>query len=383
MKVLTNTRNIISLIPALFTATCGISIIVPILPLYAEQFDASGIWVGLIFSAFAIARFIAMPVFGCISDQFGRKPLIATGLLLYSLVSLGFLGAHSVLSLTLLRVGQGFGAAMIIPIAQAYAGEISSDNSEGRIMGVFSLAMFGGLGAGPLLGGILQDLYGIDASIWALSCLTFAAFLIILFFLPEPPITVNTEQLYRGYLALLRNNRIGGILILRFSSALCRGAIIVFIPILAHQHLHVSGSRIGIIISVHIITTALMQIPAGILADKLNRKLILIGGGIVFSMLLFVLPCVKSFPYLLVLSFVSGAFGALMLPAATAEVVTEGRRHGLGAAMSLFNMAMSLGLACGPLLAGWTTDLWSVRTTFHIFGMISLCSICLFCIYSK
>ncbi len=376
------THQIISLLPALFVATCGISIIVPILPLYAEQFDASGLWIGLIFSAFAIARFIAMPAFGSISDRFGRKPLIVGGLLLYTLVSLGFIGARSALSLTLLRFGQGFGAAMIIPIAQAYAGDISTEKSDGKIMGLFSLTMFGGMGAGPLLGGFFLDLYGIEAGILALSCLTFAAFFIILFFLPEVTAAENTKAAHSEYVVLLRNRQIGGILILRFSAALCRGAMIVFIPILAHQYLQMSGSRIGIIISAYIVTTAVMQIPAGILADRMDRNVILIGSGIVFSLPLFIIPWVTSYACLLVLCVVSAAFGALMLPAATAVVVAEGRRHGMGAVMSLFNMAMSLGLACGPLLAGWTTDLWSIGTSFYVFGMIGLCGISLFVTYS-
>ena len=130
-------RRLAVLLPALFAATCGVSIIVPLLPLYAEQLGASALWLGVIFSAFSLARFIGMPVAGYVSGRLGRKRPIAVGLLLYSLISLGFVTAGSSLTLTFLRLGQGLCAAMIVPIAQAYIGDISHEKSEGRMMGVF------------------------------------------------------------------------------------------------------------------------------------------------------------------------------------------------------------------------------------------------------
>ena len=73
----------------------------------------------------------------------------------------------------------------------------------------------------------------------------------------------------------------------------------------------------------------------------------------------------------------------MMLPAgATALVVVEGRRYGMGATMSVFNMSMSLGSAAGPLLAGWMTDAWNVMQTFLAFAVIGAAGVILFAIYS-
>jgi MFS family permease len=377
-----NYGHLFALLPALFTAMCGLSIIVPLLPVYAERMKASGLWIGLIFSAFSLTRFAAMPFWGSLSDRVGRKPIIATGLLLFSLISPGFMLAKAPLTLVLLRIGQGFCASMVIPIAQAYAGDVSPMKSEGKIMGIFTFAIFSGMGVGPLMGGGLQDHYGLNAGILALSILTFVAFLIILFFLPDSKNSVQIPGKALGYLGLLRNKMFNSLLSLRFIISMCRGAIIAFVPIFAHNNLSLTCIQIGIVISANIITTAVMQVPAGFIVDKVSRKLILLSSGILFVLLLLLLPLVKSYSHLVGLSLISGVSGALMLAAVTAMVVTEGRRHGMGSAMSLFNMSMSLGLACGPLLAGWITDLWSVTTTFHIFGMIGLCSIGLFGIYS-
>jgi len=101
-----------------------------------------------------------MPLVGRLSDGCGRKRFIVTGLFVYSLVSLGLLLAISPVVLTIVRLGQGCAAAMIIPLAQAYMGEIAPPSKEGKYMGLFSVALFTGFGLGPLLGGILKDLYG-------------------------------------------------------------------------------------------------------------------------------------------------------------------------------------------------------------------------------
>lgn len=348
------------------------------LPLYAERLGASGVWLGFIFSAFSLARFIVMPIAGALSDRCGRKILIANGLFFYALISLGFLFAHTSLTLTLLRLGQGLCAAMIIPIAQAYAGDIAPQSSEGKVMGLFSMALFAGMGVGPLLGGFLQDLYGMHAGIWTLSFLTFAAFLIVVVLLVEGPSIKSSARVSGSYGELLRHRLIAGLTFLRFTAALCRGAIIVFVPLFAHKVLHLNASQIGIVISVNILLTAALQLPAGILADRCSRKILITGSGLVFAVLIFAIPSIRGFIELFVFSTVSGISGAVMLAAATAVMAEQGRRFGMGKTMSLFNMSMSLGLAVGPLLAGWLVDLTGLAPTFYFLGLVAFAGIVAF-----
>jgi MFS family permease len=80
---------------------------------------ATGIWIGAIFSAFALSRVIFLPIFGRIFDSYGRKRLIFIGLSVYSLLSILYLLAGSVFELTALRFFHGMASAMIQPIAHA------------------------------------------------------------------------------------------------------------------------------------------------------------------------------------------------------------------------------------------------------------------------
>ncbi|TET83943.1 MAG: MFS transporter [Candidatus Nealsonbacteria bacterium] len=76
---------------AVFVSMIGAGIIVPLLPIYAKNLGATGIWLGIIFSGFALARLIFMPIIGKISDRKGRKKFIVFGLLGSSVTSLLYL----------------------------------------------------------------------------------------------------------------------------------------------------------------------------------------------------------------------------------------------------------------------------------------------------
>jgi len=110
---------------SILAAVMGVGIVVPLLPVYAHDLGASGVYIGLIFGAFSLSRTFLLPYFGRLSDQKGRKPLIVTGLLAYALVSIAFIFSETVETLILLRFLQGIASAMIMPVSLAYVGDIT------------------------------------------------------------------------------------------------------------------------------------------------------------------------------------------------------------------------------------------------------------------
>ena len=76
------------------------------------------------------------------------------------------------------------------------------------------------------------------------------------------------------------------------------------------------------------------------------------------------IPYTVDFIQLLSLNIVLGFLGALSLPAASALTVTEGKNFGMGSTMAIFNVAMSVGLAIGPLTSGIILDLYGLSGVF-------------------
>ena len=235
---------------SIFSCMLGVGIIVPILPIYAETLGATGLWLGAIFAGFSLTRSVFMPLIGRFSDRIGRKRFIVTGLFIYTLSSLGYLEADSALQLLIVRVIQGFSSAMIIPIAMAFIADISPPDQEGSYMGIFTIALFLGFGCGPILGGITKDFISMEANFIFMGALCLLALFLVLLYLPRSKsIQRNIPTVEIPFTTILKSRNIRGICFYRFSNAFCRGSIMTFLPLYAHNTLGLNGFQIGLIIS--------------------------------------------------------------------------------------------------------------------------------------
>ena len=137
-------RVYIVLFIAVFASTMGVGFIGPLLPLYARDLGATGVSLGMIFAGFSISRFVLTPFIGRASDRHGRKVFLAFGLAAVSGFSLLYLWASSAGQLILVRALHGASAGMVIPIAQAYIGDISPQGKESTFMGTFTVSLMEG-----------------------------------------------------------------------------------------------------------------------------------------------------------------------------------------------------------------------------------------------
>ena len=358
---------------AIFVSMLGLGIIVPVLPLYAKTLGASGVWVGAIFAGFAISRSVFMPFVGRLSDKTGRKNFIATGLLLYGLSCLGFIFATDYITLFCVRILQGFCSAMIVPIAQAYVGEIAPPERVGSYMGQFNVAIFCGMGFGPFIGGCIHDYFGMNADFILMGLMCAVSFMLVVIFLPSAK---KEHALHKAeplaYGALLKLRQVQGILWFRFVNAFLRGSVMSFLPILGSSMLGLSGFQIGLAVSTGVLVTSFLQYPCGRLADRFNRKTLLLTGNLLYACAIALFPLAPNFGLLMAISFFSGVLAAIPLPAATALIVEEGKKYGMGSLIALFNVAMSLGLGGGPLVCGLIHDAVGLHEVFYFSAVLGI-----------
>lgn len=368
---------------SVFAAMLGLGIVSPLMPIFAKDLGANGIWLGIIFSGFSLSRGIFMPIIGKISDRKGRKKFITLGLFLYSIISLLYLLAYDVYSLTAIRIIHGFASAMVIPIAMAYVGETTKEGKEGSSMGTFNVALFLGMGAGPFLGGILNDSFGISSVFYAMFCLTVSSFLITLFLLPDINYSdeVKTKKSV-PFRKIIKSDIIKGLLLFRAIGAIGRGGVMSFLPIFASR-IHITPSRVGTIISVNIFLTALLQGAFGKLADRYNKFYLVLIGSTIGALALLCVPFACNFWALLLISSLMGLGGAISMPAATAITVKVGQKVGMGTSMGVFNTAMSIGMILAPLISGVVMDTLGLTSIFYVAGTISLLGTSIFYHYIK
>lgn len=358
---------------SLFATVTGVGIVVPLLPVYAHDLGASGLYIGLIFGAFSISRTFFLPYFGRSSDRNGRKPYIVIGLLCYALLSIAFAFSQSVESLIFIRFIQGIASAMTMPVIQAYVGDITPVDREGFTMGLFNLSVFAGLSIGPLIGGTLKDQIGLEASFFCMGGLAFIGFLLSLFLLPpagKEPFRLE-KRTPVAWNRLLKDRSIAGLFMFRFAYTVCIGVIWGFLPVLADVRFSLSSSSIGVLVMLGVLVSGVMQTPMGYLADRLNKRIMAAFGGviIILAILLFILA--RGFWGLFAANITFGIGGGISMVPVMALAVQKGNRAGaMGSVMALMTMGHSLGMMTGALAAGLIMDISDITAAFALGGLI-------------
>lgn len=358
---------------AVFLDMLGLGFIVPLLPSYATNLGATGLWIAVIFGGYSLTRVITLPIIGRMSDKTGRKKaFIATGLFLYVLLSFGYIKASTLYELSIIRFIQGIASAMIIPLAMAYIGELSPKDREGSYMGTFNISIFLGMGSGPLLGGFLEDSFGTLSVFYAMGILSAISLVLVLFLLPEQKVTGHRHiGEVISYQKLITIKPVQGILIYRFINAFIRGGIYSFLPIIAALK-GLSAFEIGILISVNTLLVGIFQKPFGKVADKYNKVLLIFFGNLIACMSLLLIPISPNFLGLFLVGIIMGVGSSISMPAATAIAVRVGKESGMGSVMGLFNMAMGIGMIVAPFISGAVMDTLSLNAVFYSMGAISI-----------
>ena len=363
---------------AIFSSLLGSGIIVPLFPLYVESIGATGTWLGIIFAGFHISRAVIMPLAGRLSDRRGRRPILGIGLFAYALTSFAFVWAADVASLTIIRTLQGLAAGMILPIAQAYVGDIAPKGEEGKWMGYFNAAFITGFGVGPLMGGTITEHLGMDVAFYTMGGFNLLAFFMVIIFLPEISSKKITAGNKTSWKKISASRLVQGIFSYRLTFSIGRGVFAVFLPIFAGIHRGLSPSLVGILLAFNILLMASLQIYGGKMADRHNRRYMVALGGIVNLASLALIPLAGNFWQLMAVCALGGIGGAISMPATSALVVEEGRKLGMGLAMAAFAMAFSIGMAIGPVLAGVIADSISINAVFYFGAIVGLAGTVLF-----
>ena len=126
----------------------GFGIVIPLLPFYAEHFNATPFEVGMLVAVYSLAQFIFSPILGRMSDRYGRRPILFLSILGSGVgyLVLGLAGA-----LWLVFIGRILGGVTAgnLSTAQAYIADVTSRENRAKGMGLFGMAF--GIGLNPMI----------------------------------------------------------------------------------------------------------------------------------------------------------------------------------------------------------------------------------------
>jgi MFS family permease len=358
-----NRKAFVVLTGSMFISMLGMGIVSPFIPIYANTLGASSLEIGLIQSAFSITGIGTLLFVGRLSDRFGRKIFLSGGLSVLTVSSLGLMHSNSPFHLILWRFVQGLGASAHLPIAQSYLGDITPEGSEGKWMGHFNAVLFAGIGAGPLVGGVITDVFNISIAFLVMAVLNFLGLIATLLFLKEMP-RKTADREHASFSAPLKSRIMQGVISLRLTTGVGTATLMAFLPLFADLRLGLSTSLIGIMLAART-PISVVQYYTGHLADKWNRRPMVIWSGMAAAITVALIPLTSGF-WTLLIAYTCVALGQTFgMPAANAYIVNEGRTFGMGVCMTMFMLAMNIGNSIGPLTLGAIADWLSLDSVFY------------------
>jgi multidrug resistance protein len=136
-----------------FVDMVGLLMVIPLLPFYALEMGGTGLVVGVLVSSYAVAQLVSAPLWGRVSDRYGRRPALMVGLFFSCIAYVVFAFAGSLWVLLLSRLVQGAGGGTT-GVIQAYVADATEPENRARSLGWISAATNLGVAIGPVLGSL-------------------------------------------------------------------------------------------------------------------------------------------------------------------------------------------------------------------------------------
>jgi MFS transporter, DHA1 family, tetracycline resistance protein len=236
-----------------FIDLIGFGIIVPLIPSYSEHFGAHGAVIGLIFASFSAMQFVFSPIWGRLSDRYGRRPILlvstAGAAASYVLFARSTGLANHTAALWLMVVSRMF-AGMCggnITVAQAYIADITPPAERSKKMGLIGMAFGLGFILGPFIGGESLRHFGDTGPGWVAAALCAANFLLAFFILTESHRPDSAQAAPRPHLDqwahTLSQPRVGFLVIVFFLATFCFSCFESTLPLLVGANFHLDFKR--------------------------------------------------------------------------------------------------------------------------------------------
>lgn len=337
-----------------FLTMLGFGIIIPILSLFADELGASSLEIGVLFASYNVMQLLFSPLWGSLSDRFGRKPLISFGLLGFSITFILFGLANSYAEMLVYRILGGIASAAALPTVYAMTADLFAPQEQAKGMGFVGAGIGLSFVFGPVIGGMLSE-YGFAVPFFASGGMAFLTFLVVLFVLPESlPREKRSAQANRkrtnpfsflfGPLSLLYT--------ILFVVSLAFSGLEATFALYIHDLYGFTSKDLGYMFLVMGIISAMVQGGMiGKMVKRLGEPAVLSLGIALYAIGFFAIPLSGGF---WLLTFILCLFGAGqgMIRATATAMITQRTAVGLGVTTGAISSMDSLGRIAGPLLGG-------------------------------
>jgi DHA1 family multidrug resistance protein-like MFS transporter len=368
-------RNLYVIWISQLVAIIGFAVVFPFLPYYVQELGVTELhevelWSGVLFATQAVTMAIFAPIWGTLSDRYGRKLMVQRAMFggAVTLAAMGF--AQDVWQLAILRAIQGMLTGTVSAATTLVASSTPRERS-GYALGLLQMAIWTGASLGPLIGGLIADTWGYRAAFWVTGILLFLAGLTVWRFVKEdfqPPARDKSGGgFWEGVRLVVHQRSLLSLFSIRFILRLAVRLIGPVLPLFV-QSLVAPTARLatitGLISGVQAGASAIGAVTLGRASDRIGYRRVLVActalGAVLYVPQFFV-----TTPWQLLI--LQGAVGLTMsgvlasTSALLANLAPEGRQ---GAVYGVDASVVSAANAVGPMLGASIAAVVGLRAPF-------------------
>jgi len=347
-------------------AFISIGAALPVLPSYVRgPLGANDLAVGIVVGAFALTSVVCRPLAGRQSDRRGRRIVLVLGASAMALGGVLYLVSSSVLALVLARLVVGAGEGSVYTAGATWAVDLAPEDKRGLALGLFGLAVWGGLSLGPIAGELLRSHSGYDA-VWVLTAVLPAAGALIALRLPQPAVAMPDPSEQRRALFPREARRPGVALAL---ANVGYAALAGFVVLALRSRGIGGGATVFTVFALAVFTSRviLSRVP-----DRMGARATATTAALLEALGLTIVAAAGSLGAALAGALIVGLGFSMMFPSLALMVVGEVGEDSRGSALGAFTAFFDIGVGLGGPLAGLIASLAGYSAAFYVSAIAAL-----------
>jgi MFS family permease len=358
----------------------GLFMILPVFAIYGEQLIGySPIWIGLAIGAYGLTQALLQIPMGILSDKFGRKPVILTGLVIFLLGSVVAAMSETIYGVVIGRALQGMGA--IASAILALAADLSREEQRPKVMATIGMFIGVSFTIAMIIGPIVAQAFGLSGLFWFIAILTIFAMLTIQFIVPN---SINTAPkgdsvaLPSKLGSLIRDGQLSrlnwGVFILHMALTACfvtlpKQFVASGLALEQHWQLYLPT----------LIGSFFLMVPFMIIAMKKQKENQMFTAAVALLTLalslLWYLPMgITTLVVLVMMFFTAFNYLEATMPSILSRIAPAGVK---GSVMGIYSSSQFLGAFAGGILGGFIASEFGEQSIFLVMACFGLVWICL------
>lgn len=375
-----------------FVDMIGLMMVVPLLPLYAQRLHASASVIGMLAASFPIAQLASSPVWGRVSDRYGRRPALLVGLTASAIAYVIFGFAATLWQLFVSRFVQGLGGGTT-GVAQAYVADTMAPHERAKALGWLSAATSAGVIIGPAVGSFAARA-GETAPGLVAAALCVINVLFAWRWLPESRVIDPGTRTASGRFVPAPEPRpvlhaiwevvrhpqrpVAQVIWIYVIAMLAYNSTPPVFSLYLAWRFGITEQNIGWFFVVFGAVGVVMRaLVVGPINDRLGEVRTMWLGGALYGLGYFLLPFARSVPMFLVLQVLLPLGTALFFPANSALVSHRAERHEFGLMLGVQQALRGVASVIGPIWAGLAYQHLGPSVPFFACAVIIGCAVLL------